>query len=102
MKYLVVDGELSGTGLRNKYDREYGYIDPRDINLSDSLVSQIEKWQKAYEQVHFYGYKDKKEILRLDTEGIQIARKIASELTDVKVEYFSDAELKTLFMISDK
>lgn len=53
MRHLVVDGELSGTGIREKYTDEYGYIDPKVLNLSLNLVTQIKEWQKAYEQVHF-------------------------------------------------
>jgi hypothetical protein len=32
MKYLIVDAELSGTGVRDKYLG--GYIDPEDLALS--------------------------------------------------------------------
>lgn len=98
MRYLVVDGELSGTGIREKYADEYGYIDPKALNLSLNLVTQIKEWQKAYEQVHFYGYKDKNLIMKLDNEGEDIAKKIMIELKDVEVEYYSNAYLKTVLI----
>lgn len=96
MRYLVVDGELSGTGIRDKYADEYGYIDPKALNLSQSLITQIEKWQKAYEQVHFNDYNDENLIIELDNEGVDIAKKIINELKNVKVEYYSNAYLKTV------
>ena len=39
MKYLVVDGGLSGTGIRDKYDG--GYINPADLGLNPEITAHI-------------------------------------------------------------
>lgn len=98
MRYLVVDGELGGTGIRDKYANGYSYVKPKELGLSQGLISQIDKWKKAYEQVHYNGYKEKDIIERLDMEGINIAKKIIEELQNIKVEYYSDAYLTTYFI----
>ncbi len=56
MKYLTVDGLLSGTGIRNSI--EGGYIDPRALGISRDLVSRIEGWLRLYEEAHFDGFSD--------------------------------------------
>ncbi len=89
MKHLVVDACLNGTGIRDYY--EGGYIDPESLNISTELLNKLNKWLKEYENEHFKGYYDKKIVNKLDKEGKNIAIRIKKELSEVKVQYYSDA-----------
>ena len=91
MKYLVIDASLSGTGIRDKY--EGGYITPEDLGLSCEIIDKICQWLVKYEKEHYYGFNNESIIIELDREGKEIALMIKSELTDVKLEYFSDARM---------
>ncbi|MEM6495192.1 MAG: hypothetical protein AAF709_00550 [Pseudomonadota bacterium] len=92
MRYLVVDGMLSGTGIRDKYDG--GYLNPTDIGLSANLCSCISTWMSQYEEVHYSGFADKGKVKQLDAEELRIARNIQTELPGSKVQYFSHAYMK--------
>lgn len=91
MKYLVIDASLSGTGIRNKY--EGGYLFPEDIGLSSDLIKRLNSWLSKYEDEHYKGYANDGIIDELDKEGKEIALLIKSELSEVKLEYFSDARM---------
>jgi len=91
MKYLVVDGCLHGTGIRDYY--EGGYINPKELNLSYNLIKQLEIWLGKYEDEHYNGYSDNNNISSLDLEGKELAIKIKNELKNIKVAYYSDARL---------
>jgi len=91
MNYLIIDGGLSGTGIRDKY--EGGYLSPESLGLNNSLVHQINIWLLKYENEHYNGFNNVNIIDELDKEGNEIARKIKDELIDVKVEYFSAARM---------
>ena len=45
MRYLVIDGILGGTGIRNQH--EGGYIDPEQLLLSDQLLARLKEWKNA-------------------------------------------------------
>lgn len=94
MKYLTVDGMLSGTGVRDTVDG--GYISPGDLGLSSDLCQKISRWLYRYEKAHFAGYQDRIEVADLDTEGVDIRRLIQSELPESRVVYFSDADMKRM------
>nr|WP_314499394.1 hypothetical protein [uncultured Chryseobacterium sp.] len=91
MKYLVIDAALSGTGIRDKY--EGGYIDPEYLGLSLSAKQRLEQWLSKYENEHYNGFTNDNIINELDQEGKEIALIIKNELSEVKIEYFSDARL---------
>lgn len=93
MMYLVVDGYLNGTGIRDKYIS--GYISPEEISLSDTLTDRIRKWLELYWAQFYKGYPDLSLMAELDLEGIAIASAMREELPpDYKIEYFSDAFMK--------
>jgi len=79
MKYLVVDGGLSGTGIRDKYDG--GYIYPADLGLSPEITAHIGAWVSKYENEHFTGFKNKNNLIALDAEGRGIAVKIKKKIS---------------------
>ena len=91
MRYLVVDANLSGTGIRDKYNG--GYVSPLELNLSSNVINQIDLWLSRYENEHFDGFLNSDLINKLDTEGRDIAKKIKDELGDIKIEYFSAAKM---------
>ena len=91
MKYLVIDAALSGTGIRDKY--EGGYINPEDLGLSLSIKQKLNKWLSKYENEHYNGFTDDNIINELDREGKEIALIIKNELSEVKIEYFSDVRM---------
>ena len=94
MKYIIIDGALSGTGIRDKYNG--GYVSPESISLSPELILKLNNWLSNYENEHYNGYNNADNIKKLDNEGLDLVRKIKIELKDVKVEYFSDALLKMI------
>lgn len=93
MKYLVIDASLSGTGIRDKY--EGGYISPNELGLSFVVIDRLNQWLSKYENEHYNGFTDAHIINELDQEGKEIAILIKSELSEVKLEYFSDARMTT-------
>lgn len=91
MKYLIVDAELSGSGVRDKYTG--GYVDPEDLALSAFIKHRLCDWLSKYENEHYNGFTNENIIIQLDQEGRDIALVIKNELLDVKVEYFSAAKM---------
>jgi len=91
MRYLVIDASLSGTGIRDKY--EGGYLAPEDLGLSSVTVQRLNAWLAKYENEHYNGFANDNTIDELDREGKDIALLIKSELSEVKLEYFSDARM---------
>ena len=97
MRYLTVDGMLSGTGVRDTVSG--GYIDPNEVGLSADLVKRIANWLRDYENAHYVQFLDKTENERLDQEGVAITRQIREKLPGTKVEYFSNAEMRKIAII---
>ena len=89
---LVVDGMLSGTGVRD--GNEGGYLTLSDLNLTSELVSRIQEWLKHYEQAHYHQFGERNEVVLLDSEGVSIARALKDELPTANVSYFSNAHMK--------
>lgn len=91
MKHLIVDGYLSGTGIRNK--TEGGYISPQELGISRTLTEDIRLWLDRYWNAFYAQYRDREAVKRLDEEGRRIAARLQAERPDDKIEYFSDAEM---------
>ena len=91
---LLLDGMLSGTGIRDRVAG--GYVEPVDLGLSLPLVSAISRWLSAYEDLHYKGFSDAGEIDRLDREGLEIAARLQLELPDRRIGYFSNARMMML------
>jgi hypothetical protein len=94
MPHLIIDGMLSGTGLRD--GAAGGYLDPEVVGLSADLAKRIANWLIAYENAHYHQFGDKLANDRLDQEGTEIARFVQEELPDARVEYFSNAQMRRL------
>ena len=93
MRYLV-DGMLSGTGIRDVLNG--GYVKPQDMRLSGGLIEEISIWLSKYEDAHYDRYRDTKEVEALDELGIDIAKKIVVETGNEKVGYFSSVHMREL------
>jgi len=91
MQYLIVDGMLSGTGIRDAV--EGGYIEHDDLGLSSSLSARISSWLACYEESHYEQFQDSKQVGYLDAEGLKICSLLQSELPDSKISYFSNARM---------
>jgi hypothetical protein len=92
MRYLVIDGMLNGTGIRDQYTDEY--LSPEKLMLKVETINNLKSWLLKYEDEHYNGYTNQDLINDLDEQGMELARLIKLELLDVKVKYFSDAFLK--------
>lgn len=92
--HLIVDGMLSGTGIRN--GDQGGYIMPSDLGVSLELASRISEWLERYENAHFFQFENAVENRKLDIQGLGIARSLKAELPEAKVTYFSNAELREI------
>ncbi|UOE40226.1 hypothetical protein MTP09_09900 [Chryseobacterium suipulveris] len=97
MKYLVVAASLNGTGIRDKYNG--GYVDIKKLGLSVDTINRIEQWLLNYEDEHYNGFSDGCNVDKLDKEGLEIAKIVNEELSDVKIEYFSDARMTTEILL---
>jgi hypothetical protein len=97
-RILIVDGMLSGTGIRDAVAG--GYVDPDKVGLSAILLGRLAKWLLDYENAHYLQFADKAENERLDQEGVGIARQIQEELPEVQIDYFSNAEMHRLAITS--
>ncbi|PJG54135.1 hypothetical protein CVM73_17160 [Bradyrhizobium forestalis] len=90
-RILIVDGMLSGTGIRD--GSAGGYLDPSRIGISRDLAKRISKWVADYENAHYYQFSDTAKNEELDEEGIAIAQQLQRESPDTRVEYFSNAKM---------
>jgi hypothetical protein len=92
MKYLVIDAALNGTGIRDEYNG--GYIESNILGLSTVLIEQLKQWLFLYAEEKYKGYTNMDKIKLLDARGKNIATAIKSELTDVKIAYFSNVTMQ--------
>lgn len=93
-RYLVVDDNLSGTGVRDAV--EGVYLTPSAIGISDGLSDEISAWQKRYQPAHFRSYTDSAEVDKLDAEGLALRQKLSVELAQAKMQYFFSAKMRLL------
>ena len=96
IRSLVVDGMLSGTGIRDAVSG--GYVDPLLLQISHDLVDRIADWVKEYENAHYYNFSNKEDIRRLDQTGMCLAQELAKQRPDAHVEYYSNAHLQRIEM----
>ncbi len=94
MRYLTVDGMLSGTGIRDAV--EGGYVDPVELGLSEELKDRIKRWLPRYADAHYTQFEDREIVAELDAEGVAISKQLSDELPQSKIKYFSSAEMREL------
>ena len=94
MRYLIVDGMLSRTGVRDAVSG--GYVALADLGLSPSVVGMIANWLARYEAAHYRQFADLGEVKALDDIGLKLCDRLAQELPGNKVGYFSAARMERL------
>ncbi len=94
MRYLTIDGMLSGTGIRDAV--EGGYVQLNTLGLSESLQQRVSRWVDRYEEAHYRQHDDPREVDALDAEGLCITQLVRTELPEWKVDYFSSAKMKKI------
>jgi len=90
---FLIDGMLSGTGLRDAQNG--GYAQPSQVGISPETAAAIAAWLTQYENVHFAGFPEA-EVADLDAQGLILRDRVRSELPDKTVEYFSNGLMKLL------
>jgi hypothetical protein len=90
---------LSGTGIRDAVNG--GYIELETLSISEELRAQMKLWLKEYEELHLEGYSDFIAVEKLDFEGIEICKSLKNEISDLKVEYYSDAKMEKFLVEID-
>lgn len=92
MRYLTLDGMLSGTGVRDSV--EGGFVNLSDLPISEDLRNKISNWASSYQKEHFSSFKEQEVITALDDKGRELCEELRRELPDSKVEYYSAATLQ--------
>lgn len=91
MRYLIVDGMLSGTGIRDAVDG--GYLDLSELGISSELAADIVQWLKRYEEAHYAQFENQQEVAVLDSQGIELCKRLKAEIPESKIEYFSTGKM---------
>jgi len=91
MRYLIVDGMLSGTGIRDAVNG--GYIKREDLPISKKFSDCIKRWLCFYASAHYHDFNDEELAARLDAEGLKIMRHLKNEVAHSKISYFSSAKM---------
>ena len=94
MRYLIVDGMLSGTGVRDALEGDY--VELAELGISQNLKDDITSWLARYELAHYARFDDPRVVDALDAAGLKLRDRLANELPEAKIEYFSAARIKTL------
>lgn len=90
---LLIDGMMSGTGIRDAVSG--GYLELDELGLSDRIVRDIRDWQANYRTAHFEGHPPER-VTALDEAGLALMARVQTELPDREVGYFSDGLLTRL------
>jgi hypothetical protein len=91
MHYLIVDGEMSGTGIKNSVSGED--VNLASLGLSNELQASISEWVERYEATHRADLCDGVEIQELDRIGLQLASAVKDKLPGSKLQYLSAANM---------
>jgi hypothetical protein len=94
MRYLLVDGMLSGTCVRDASGG--GYVDLAELGLLPNFVELITCWLARYETAHYRQFDDPREVQALDEIGLELCGCLSQELPGNKIEYFSAARMEKL------
>ena len=96
-RYLTLDGEVHGTGLRDQYE---GFIELEAVPISSDLRIKIREWANAYHQIVGKRIEqDNSRIGDLDIKGLILMKALSEELgSDYKLRYFSDLKTKELML----
>lgn len=104
-KSVIVDGQMSGTGLRRILDDGHmmEYVRHSELSLSNDLSNLLSQWVEEYEEV--YSYMARYSVYSnmyvslvdtLDKKGIEIAKKVQAQSPLLRVFYYSSGHTKYL------
>jgi hypothetical protein len=99
MRYVRLDGFVSGTGLRDC--NSGGWLNPYTVGLSDQLAAEIEAWAYDYHELQAHHDDDvcDSRFKVLDEKGIALSYRIRLEHAELKVDYyFSDYTGAQIFL----
>jgi hypothetical protein len=100
MKYLQINADDRGTGLRDLMLDEYIEID--SLNISTMLSLRFKIWLNHYQSCYPYHEKDREYLQFLDDEGKEICHQFMEELIPAKIEYCSDFEVRVYVLTGGK
>ncbi len=83
------------SGIKDEFE---GCLNKENIELTDSLWSELESWVSEYQEIipmtQEQRATEKEKISKLDIKGISIKQKIIEHFNgDVKVKYYSEGLL---------
>lgn len=90
---FLIDGMLSGTGLRDAV--EGGYVNPEAVGISAAIALDLASWQQRYEEAHFADFPSKV-VAALDEQGLVLMGRVRQELGDKEIGYFSNGRMERL------
>lgn len=100
MKYLRFSADYISPSV---IDQKEGSTNSIALGLSDALEQRIADWNDRYQEIIPLGIQERSQesvassISALDSEGIELARDIASEIEGgAKVEYYSEGLMKRI------
>ncbi|MEP3893167.1 MAG: hypothetical protein ABJN52_04130 [Litorimonas sp.] len=96
MKYLTVDAMPTGTGVRDSLGG--GFYSLEELNVPSYLIEEFATWIANYKMVIQSATPKAIDIEQLDRVGLGLCRKLSSELSDVKVEYFSEGKSEKIWI----
>lgn len=89
MRYLIVEADYEGRGVRDEYDDA---ARPTDLGITDDLAERLHEWVKRYSLL-ITGEVERTpdRVNALGQHGIDLARQIQTLLGDqAKVAYYSE------------
>lgn len=94
MRKFVVDGMLSGTGIRDM--DQGGYVKPAELGVPEGIADELSRWLSKYEEQHYFDFADSEAVAALDREGVVLAERLQETLPQFKFGYYSNGLLKHL------
>jgi hypothetical protein len=86
MRYLLVDGMLSGTGVRDAIGG--GYVDLAELGLLPNVVQLITGWLARYETAHYRQFDEPQEVQALDEIGLELCDRLARNFRETRLDTF--------------
>ena len=100
-RYLVIDPDIGGTGIRDRYaDAPGAWLSKEDLPLTPDLWERLMAWQTEYAEGIPYDRSNpthRQRVLALDTKGLQLRMEVQQLLGDRhKITYFSEMNSREL------
>jgi hypothetical protein len=100
MRYLVLDGYISGTGIRDAISDEY--LELKSLPLPKELIDAISSWKNEYYKEVVSGKSStekEKSFQKLDGLGVELSKALKVVSNEIKVDYYySDFKSKRVYL----